>query len=411
MRDKETKFSNGKLRQYPHCNGNSVITGNRIKTIMHKLVVLPISLSIAFAVSLQGTSTPSRVELDHQKLFSSKVQEIASGDGKGKKEVFSREHIYFDGNLKGKEENCNKDGEGKINGRKDGCRIATKTVRVLEVGQEYKNVTMNLKLECPNGNKCDWYDRAGYVAVKKDGNNIEIMRFKTPYGGGGINYTWTSQVTELQPLLKGNVQLELFIDTWVQPGHQQGDGWLATVSFDFEEGSLSERPVQVIPLWNEQDLKVGNKEEIKLETPELSIPGDANRVELRSLITGHGQGNNLNCAEFCPQTHSYTVGKKKYSSRVWRDNCAENPFLTSLTAENKKWISNWTGSRAGWCPGDIVNPWVIDVTEVAQPGTTVQVKYGIEGIEQYNKEPYIPNFQGERTDPFYRTSTVLIIYK
>jgi len=424
LREKEIQFSNRRLRKSPRCNENSVIMRNKMKSIMHKLVALPISLSIAFAVSLQGTTTPRRIKIDHRQLFSPNVEElrpeyespknaqdIASNDRNETITAFDKEHIYFDG----KEENCNK---GR---KKDNCRIATDTVSFPNTDKSYEKVTMRLKLECPN-QKCDDWDRSGYVAVVKGGKQIELMRFMTPYGVGG---EWSLDVTSLQPLLKEDVQFELFIDTWVKAGHSDGDGWLATVSFDFEGSSTLGQPVpvEVIPLWNEQNLVVGDPNKPisgKIAPVSVSIPADASRVELRSLITGHGQGNTefrnpkvssaedkyhgAGCAEWCSLEHTYSIGQTKFPKVIWRDNC-------STTAVQNQGGSAPFASRSGWCPGDIVYPWVENVPvsdDAAKRGATVDVNYEIE--EYINKEN--TGYDGSNhTEPFYRTSAVLVIYK
>lgn len=299
-------------------------------------------------------------------------------------------------------------------------RTQKETAKFPDADHSYGKVTMRLKLECPN-QRCDHWDRAGYVAVvKPDSTKIELMRFMTPYGLPG---EWSLDVTSLQPLLKGDVQFELFIDTWVKAGdgNGQGDGWLATVSFDFEGSPAPGQPVavDVIPLWNEQNLVVGDpKKPINSQiTPvSVSIPAGTARVELRSLITGHGQGNAENCAEFCSKKHSYTVKEKEYSQEIWRKDCETTVGPDKFGGQEQQ--GEWWHPRAGWCPGDIVYPWVENVTDVAQPGTKVQVKYGIEGMENYSKDPILEGFSDEpksekplRTPPFYRTSAVLIIYK
>ena len=41
--------------------------------------------------------------------------------------------------------------------------------------------------------------------------------------------SWDLDVTDLRPLLTGDVTMRAFIDTWVGPGSQYGAGWLLTV--------------------------------------------------------------------------------------------------------------------------------------------------------------------------------------
>lgn len=35
----------------------------------------------------------------------------------------------------------------------------------------------------------------------------------------------------------------------------------------------------------------------------------------------------------------------------------------------------WWFGRGGWCPGEQVKPWVVDLTELAPPGTTADLSY------------------------------------
>ncbi len=43
---------------------------------------------------------------------------------------------------------------------------------------------------------------------------------------------------------------------------------------------------------------------------------------LRTFVTGHGQGNADNCAEFCPRDHTITAGKAAHTTQIWREDCA-----------------------------------------------------------------------------------------
>lgn len=282
-------------------------------------------------------------------------------------------------------------------------RTVQRTVRFPDASQSYGNVIMHLQLDCPKG-KCDSWDRAGYVAIVEPSNKeIEIMRFITPYGIGG---KWSVDVTSLQSLLKESVKIKVFIDTWVKSGDVYGNGWLTTVSFDFKDPSSRLYPVSVIPLWNEQNLVIGDDTKPigkKISPVNVQIPMDAVRVELRSLITGHGQyvqqDETKNCAEFCPKKHTFTVGGKKYSRKVWRDDCKQNPLGSAQKGR-------WYLARAGWCPGDIVKPWIENVTEAVQPSSTVQINYEIENYKNPDK-----NYNGnDHTEPLYRISSVLLIY-
>lgn len=282
-------------------------------------------------------------------------------------------------------------------------RTVQRTVSFPDASQSYGNVIMHLQLDCPEG-KCDSWDRVGYVAVIEPNNKeIEITRFITPYGIGG---KWSVDVTPLQSLLKGSVKMKVFIDTWVKSGDIYGNGWLTTISFDFKDRLSRFYPVSTIPLWNEQNLVVGDETKPiskKIPPVNVNIPANAVRIELRSLITGHGQylqeDEAKNCAEFCPKTHTFTVERKKYSRTIWRNDCKNNPLGSSQKG-------TWDLARAGWCPGDTVTPWIENVTEAVKANSTVQINYELESYKNPNK-----NYNGNtHTEPYYRISSVLLIY-
>jgi hypothetical protein len=281
----------------------------------------------------------------------------------------------------------------------------------------WSNVTMRLRLRCPSGH-CDHWDRWAYLTLVEgtapDERLIEIMRFVTPYR---LTADWTADVTALQPVLTGNRKVRVFIDTWVGPGNAQGNGWLVDVSFTFKPGVVDPAPVAVIPLWDVGQFEVGDPAKpVAAARPErvVEIPADARKVELRSFITGHGQGNLQNCAEFCPKTHGFSVGSMRFERRVWRADCA------STAIPNQP--GTWQLARAGWCPGALVTPWVQDVTAAAPAGAMVTLTYAPEPYENTCR-PMAPQCggcafntgcaynDGSHTSPSYAQSALLVIYK
>lgn len=282
----------------------------------------------------------------------------------------------------------------------------------------YETATLELGLRCPAGG-CDWWDRAGYIGVvegagTEDERVLEVARFMTPYRVGG---TWTIDVSSLRPLLSGTRTLRVFIDTWVGPGHANGDGWLVDARFDFVGGVPAELPVEVIPLWAYSEATVGDPAlpvDGQVEPATVAIPAAASRVELRSIITGHGQGNADNCAEFCQLAHGYLVGTEAVQRTVWRDDCADNPINDQQ--------GTWMYPRAGWCPGADVIAWVEDVTAGATPGQEVQVLYDVSDYENTCR-PDAPDCMGcslgtgceydggNHTPPVVKMSAVLVVYQ
>ncbi len=89
------------------------------------------------------------------------------------------------------------------------------------VSGEFARITMRVSLDCPAAG-CDPWDRYGTIGlVTEPGTGdspatvIELARFMTPYGVGG---RWSLDVTDMRPMLTGDVTLAAHIDTWVGPG-------------------------------------------------------------------------------------------------------------------------------------------------------------------------------------------------
>lgn len=283
---------------------------------------------------------------------------------------------------------------------------------------DYAQIVLELTLGCPDG-RCDWWDRAGYIGVvvdegTEDERVFEVARFVTPYRVGG---TWVIDVTRLRPLLSDRKTLRVHIDTWVGPGHANGDGWLVDARFDFTGGVPRPRPIAVIPLWHETSFEVGDPAKpVADSVPPVTVdvPGSSTHVELVSLITGHGQGNLYNCAEFCPMVHGFLVGSMPWQREIWRDDCADNPIDGQQ--------GTWMYDRAGWCPGADVLPWVEDVTAAVTPGRPVEVRYDLQSYENTCR-PDSPVCMGcalgtgceydggNHTPPHYRFSAYLVAYE
>lgn len=273
------------------------------------------------------------------------------------KQIFDAEHIYF----------------GSENRRSVDKEIAFPSGEY-----SYQKIIMTFSLSCPALQRCDAWDRKGWLAIVENAGSedneqvIELWRFITPYGVGA---NWEYDVTDLRPFFKENVTFRIFIDTWVGPGHAAGDGWIVDVDLEFIGGIPNKRPVAVIPVWTSRSFEYGNpaSSTSPAATASIPIPASITAATVRTLVTGHGQGNAENCAEFCEKEHTLTVGSKDFSTILWRDDCAETAVPDQL--------GNWRYPRAGWCPGAYVIPWIEDVTTQLTPGGNLNINYSVEEYE------------------------------
>ncbi len=284
----------------------------------------------------------------------------------------------------------------------------------------YQTITLHLKLSCPKDG-CDPYDRLGSLglvtAKSADGQSdtvLELVRFITPFHVGA---SWDLDVTDLRPLLVGNVTLRAFIDTWVGPGSSYGGGWLLTASFEFKGGVPAHKPLAVLPVWTPHGAVFGDPAKpLATSTPpqHLPLPTGATSYTLRALITGHGQGNASNCAEFCAKTHTLTAGTTPYTKKLWRTDCA--------TAGAPGQQGTYQYARAGWCPGADVLPWSVDVSADLLGQATADLAWDVEAWTNTCRPDALPCTGctlgtscaydgGAHTEPYYQVSALLIAFE
>ncbi|RAL20001.1 hypothetical protein DL240_19315 [Lujinxingia litoralis] len=231
---------------------------------------------------------------------------------------------------------------------------------------DWQQVGLRFELECPENGLCDHWDRTGSLglilnpdAPEADQHEVELLRHITPYRRGMCQYV---DLTPLAGLLTGERALHSFIDTWVGPGHDQGEGWRVSARFEFSPG-YAEQADQVIPLIGRRNITVGEADpsvDDQLEAMRFELPETFSRVEAHLTTTGHSFGNTLNCAEFCPMRHDLLVNAQSFSINPWRADCAQNPVSPQA--------GTWQYPRNGWCPGAVTVGDRVDITAAVQPG-------------------------------------------
>jgi hypothetical protein len=239
-------------------------------------------------------------------------------------------------------------------------------------------ITLRVELDCPADGVCDRWDRAAQLLVveragQEDEKALEIARYMTPYG---VGMCFELDVTAYASALRGSKTVRSFIDTWVGPNEKEhGHGWRVSATFYFAQGEPKEPlPTAVIDLWGYREVEVGNPAapmSSALGPVELTVPSEVSRAELRLLSTGHGQGNADNCAEFCSLRRLIDIGSERLSIKRWRYDCAKNPIGPTQ-------LGTWSLTRNGWCPGAVVEPSIIDVTELLPASATVTIRYDAE---------------------------------
>lgn len=256
--------------------------------------------------------------------------------------------------------------------------------------EQWSQILMHISVACPSTG-CDPWDQTGKISLFKEGQEYELGRFITPYGKGCG--PWDIDVTDFKTLLTGKQKLQSYIQVWGP------SGWLLTVTFEFIKGTATNPFQKITPLWN-TDYHIYGDPAIPYTLPNFNIPIDArsNTVTTRMAITGHGQGNTSNAAEFSQMTHQlYVNGSSAFSHFLWKSNCGTN------TCANQS--GTWTLSRAGWCPGQGVTPITNNISGTVTPGSTASIGYVLQTYTNLLNTGYNG---GSHTEPYYRIHAYLI---
>lgn len=274
--------------------------------------------------------------------------------------------------------------------------------------RNWSQVGLRMKLECPASNDCDDWDRVGGIqlvlnpdAPREAQQPAELLRLVTPYN---VGMCMLVDVTHLAPLLVGRQTLHSFIDTWVGPGHSDGDGWRLTAEFVFVPGPRG-GPDRVLNVHGRRIVILGyddDARDVASQTPPIPvrIPATATRVDARIVTTGHGWGNTTgNCAEFCRLRQDLYVNGERWSHDPWRGDCERNPVNPQG--------GTWKYDRNGWCPGTVALGKGFDVSTVVVPGADNLVDYD---VRKTDGSEYVNN-GGHDFEPQEHASILLSVWE
>jgi hypothetical protein len=215
----------------------------------------------------------------------------------------------------------------------------------------------------------------------------EVARWITTYHREG---RW---LTDISPFLP-NFQKGGAVRMHLSPGHK----YIIDLSFRLSNTGKPDKADELVYLYDGGSFNLSYNK--KFEPKTVSIPDDVKRVELVTLITGHGWGKELaNCAEFCLHTHHFTINGKAY---VRKHDKAYSPGNANGCAKHvsegvvPNQYGTWPLGRAGWCPGFDVKPWIKDVSSSITPGEDAVISYkGLFLGKDYEPKPSKdPNPQG-----------------
>jgi hypothetical protein len=235
----------------------------------------------------------------------------------------------------------------------------------------FDTLEVEVTQRCPNAEvpelgNCGAWDYLASLAVTTPTGNVELARAITSYHRESH---WVIDASPLLPLLAAGGMQHFrwdFAPSWnVQPT-------ATSLSLRFSNRGQAAAPAEATFLWSGGAFNATyNDAHLPVDVP---IPADAVRVELVAIVTGHGAATSQ-CAEFCNHQHEITVNGvahlKEFPLAATDDGCIAQVADGMTPNQGGTW---WFG-RGGWCPGQQVDPWIVDVTADVTPGTTATVSY------------------------------------
>ena len=212
---------------------------------------------------------------------------------------------------------------------------------------------------------------------------VELMRFFTPFGVGKFNdrvkldgLEWEDEtyykqeITELKPLLEGEVWIGVFI------GNYDGGGHIVSLDiksypndYEWTESSRHRQVKSLVNTCNVLEMAGQNYGKIfgtDSITVEFSVGTSDSNITLRYISTGHGGWGGGD--EFNPKENEIFIdGVKRFSHTPWRCDCARYREWNPVSGNFWNGISSSDLSRSGWCPGTATQPVYFDLSGL-KPG-------------------------------------------
>lgn len=262
-------------------------------------------------------------------------------------------------------------------------------VNMPENMEAYEKLLLHISVECPSTG-CDPWDQPASFFVITEKGEFEIARYITPFGIECGD--WVVDVTDFKSVLSGQIIFKSFVQVWGP------SGWLVNADLEFIKGE--EKTFQKLtPLWETQNWVYGDPA-ISYDLPEqtTTIAENTQSGHMRMTLSGHGQGNTDNAAEFSNKTHDLFVnGAIAGVHNPWKTDCAQNACSNQA--------GTWLFSRAGWCPGQQVIPFTFNLNEDMVAGEDLVIDYVLEDYTNFINTGYNGS---SHTEPHFRIFSYLV---
>lgn len=241
-----------------------------------------------------------------------------------------------------------------------------------------RKINLNIIFGCPDSMRCADWDYLDHIYIRRKGGvnapsmDYEIGHMLTPYGGAFSktwDFQWQVDITDFSLLLRDSVEIEYFHSGY-EPNNDRG--WKITVDFEIIKGKPVIEPVAIHKVYDNSFRYGDSTKNIEEQLKPFLFTANKQTNHARVFVyqTGHGMDAN-GCGEFCSRYREVWFDGKLIDKRdIWKK-CGDNPLYPQA--------GTWVIDRAYWCPGELQQPDVFDLT----------VQGGVQHTIDINMQPYI----------------------
>jgi hypothetical protein len=265
-------------------------------------------------------------------------------------------------------------------------RVFTRAVTLpsASVVSAFDTLEVDVEITCDERNlfACSEWDRIASVSLCVDGeactDRQEIARWITPYWRRGRQH----HVIDATPFLAllGDGGAHTF-RVELGPDWERATEWVAHVALRMRTQGSRPHPSGALRAFTGGtfDATYNMRDPVP-----FTVPVGATRVELVTILSGHGQTDGDNCAEWCDHRHTFTVGDTMLPTITHAMNaptgassigsargCGEMADRGVIPGQG----GNWAPTRAYWCPGMAVDAIRTDITSLVTPGVETTLGY------------------------------------
>jgi len=260
------------------------------------------------------------------------------------------------------------------------ARTFVREVTLLDASamRSFDTLEVDIAITCESQNPfgCSEWDRIGDVQLCVDGmpctNKLELARWITPYWRPGRQHMLID-ATPLLPLLAAGGAQTFFVE--LGPDGERPTEWVVQVSLRLRTRGGEPHPAGALLAFRGGAFDASYNTRAPFT---FAIPAEATRVELVTVLSGHGQTAGDNCAEWCDHRHAFDLNgtpleviRHEMPSIGSPRGCAAHAADGVIPGQ---W-GNWAQQRAYWCPGLPVEARRADVTAQANIGADNTLSY------------------------------------